>query len=176
MAKRKVWREVTELRRRAYGQAHPLRPPLREAEWSLYAAATKRIALMTHPLYLQRCDQQGYFSIGSRREAAAEARVAIAERMLRFSETATELMDWRNEIRQAAGNCYFDRAYALFYAGERIAASEWLMKAWTLRFRFTYLWFGLRMLLPRRWVGNLSWHSVPRARYVHPLDTPSTSR
>ncbi len=116
MAKRRVWREVTELRRGAYGKEHPLSPPLREAEWTLYAAATKCIALITQPLYLQRCDHQGYFSIDTKRETASRARVAIAERMLRFSETAPQLMDWRKEIKQATGTCYFNRAYFLFYA------------------------------------------------------------
>ena len=149
MAKRNAWREVTELRRRAYGDEHPLSPPLREAEWSLYAAATKRIGLMTDPLYLQRCNSQGYFSAESKREAAGRASVEISEHMLRFSGVATELMDLRNEIRQAAEKCYFDRAYALFYAGERIAAIEFLLKAMALHFRFTYLRFGFRMLLPR---------------------------
>lgn len=150
MAKREVWRNITELRRKAYSHDHPLSPPLRESEWTLYAAATRRVALITHPLYLQRCDGQGYFSIGSKRKAAERARIQIFEHLLQFSETEPELRVWLKEIKQAVAQRYFNEAYIRFYRGERIAAMDYLLKALVLRPRVTYLRFGLRMLFPKK--------------------------
>lgn len=150
MAKREVWREVTGLRRKAYGPDHPLPPPLRESEWALYAMAAKRVALVTSPLYLQRCNGQGFFSIESKREAAERAALDVFEHLLWFSKTEPAFLGWQQEIKKAMARCYFDQAYAGFHRGSRIAPAKYLLKALALDPNVAYFRHGLRMLLPRR--------------------------
>ena len=150
MAIREAWREVTRLRRKAYGQDHPLPPPLRESEWALYAAATKRVALFTHPLYLQRCDGQGFFSIESNFNAAESNGIQVFEHLLSMSKTDPALAGWRKEIKEAMARGYFDQAYARFHRDSRFEAAEYLLKALALHPTVAYFRFGLRMLFPRR--------------------------
>jgi len=150
MARRNVWRDITGLRRKAYGPDHPLGPPLRESEWALYAAATRRIALITDPLYLQRCDGQGFFSIGSRRETAERARVQIFETLLSFAEKEPAIKPWRYEIKGAMARCYFERAYACLHRGEKTLALQYLFKASRLQPSSRCLRLGLQLMLPKR--------------------------
>ena len=150
MAKREAWRAVTKLRRKAYGQDHPLRPPLRESEWSLYAAATRHVALITRPFYFQRCDGQGFFSIESQRAAAQKNSVEVFEHLLRLSRTETALAEWHQQTKERMARCYFDQAHACFHRGSRITATKYLWKAALLHFTIRYLRFGLRIFFPRR--------------------------
>ena len=73
-----VWHRVSALRLQAY-QLDPtvtdqetarqlIQPPLRDSEWALYAAVSSRAALLDRPLYLQRCEGQGYVSLPAQRD------------------------------------------------------------------------------------------------------------
>ena len=149
MARRTVWQQVTRMRRDAYGDSHPLLPPMREAEWSLYAAATQAVALVTDRLYLQRCEGQGFFSVDSQRSVAAFALVDVFDHLAEASKTKLSVTRWRREIVKAQARCHFDVAYAHFFAGSRRAAYASLRRALTLQLDPDYLRFGVRMLLPR---------------------------
>ena len=84
---RTVWHRVTALRARVYMLAPDITdeeqamrrilPPLRESEWALYAAASCNTALLNSPVYLQRCDGQGYVSLHSQQGAATLSLVDI---------------------------------------------------------------------------------------------------
>jgi glycosyltransferase involved in cell wall biosynthesis len=148
MARRQVWRAVSALRRRAYPDGHPLRPPLRESEWGLYAAATQKVGLLTSPLYLQRCSGQGYFSVDTQREAAERAIIEVMEGLGTLAQKDQALSSWRNDIRRAVARTHFDRAYGDFHRGSRRSAHRHLMRALAFDTRFAYLRFAVRMLLP----------------------------
>lgn len=150
MARREAWRRVTQFRRSAYDPDHRLEPPLREAEWALYAAANRTVALLTQPLYLQRCERQGYFSVETMRRAAEQARTRILTQMLRHSLTQRELAIWRGDIKRALAQCHFEEAYASFHRGQRRVAAGHLIKAISVRPSLAHSRFALRILLPRR--------------------------
>ena len=122
---------------------------MREAEWSLYAAATQAVALVTDRLYLQRCEGQGFFSVDSQRSVAAFALVDVFDHLAEASKTKLSVTRWRREIVKAQARCHFDVAYAHFFAGSRRAAYASLRRALTLQLDPDYLRFGVRMLLPR---------------------------
>jgi tetratricopeptide (TPR) repeat protein len=149
MARRSAWREVGRLRRQSYGTLHPLQPPLRDSEWTLYAAATQRVALLTEPLYLQRCQGQGFYSRASQRDAADRALIEIFEHLHGLSRTDPALAAWRRDIRNATAHCHFDRAYAYFQRGARTSATRHWLRAMALQPNAQHLRLGLRMLLPR---------------------------
>ena len=149
-ARRDAWRGVTERRRRAYGDAHPLAPPLRESEWALYAAATQAVALLEPAHYLQRCDAQGYFSIPAKRAAAEDALADILSHLLALSETDPQFTAWRRAIRHALAACHFDNAYEQLRQGSRDKALHSLVKSARARPRVKCLRLGLRILLPWR--------------------------
>lgn len=148
MARRQAWRAVSALRRRAYPDGHPLRPPLRDSEWALYAAASTRIGLLMNPLYLQRCSGQGYFSVDSQREKADRAIIEVMESLGALACADRRLTGWRDEVRRAVARTHFDRAYGDFYRGSRLSAQRHLLRALSFDVRFAYLRFALRMLLP----------------------------
>lgn len=150
MARRNAWRSVTAYRRRAYGEEHPLPPPLRESEWGLYAAATQTVALLEPAYYLQRCDAQGYFSIPAKRAAAEDALADILSHLLALSETDPQFTAWRRAIRHALAACHFDNAYEQLRQGNRGQALQSLAKSARARPRVKCLRLGLRILLPWR--------------------------
>lgn len=148
MARRDAWCSVTAYRRRAYGEEHPLPPPLRESEWGLYAAATQRVALLEPAHYLQRCDGQGYFSIGEKRAAAQDAMVDILRHLFALSATDPRFSGWRRQIRDAMAACYFHISYEQLCQGSRGRALQNLMKSACTRPRIKCLRLGLRIFLP----------------------------
>jgi glycosyltransferase involved in cell wall biosynthesis len=149
MARRAAWQQVTRMRRETYGDAHPLLPPLREAEWTLYAAATQAVALVTDRLYLQRCEDQGYFSVQRQHSMAAFALVDVFDHLAQAANTHGDVMRWRPEVVKARARCHFDLAYEHFFAGSRRAAYASLRQALALECDPDFLRFGVRMLLPR---------------------------
>lgn len=159
---RKTWNEVSALRRRAYmldpeiadeEQAmRTLQPPLRESEWALYAAASCRTALLVDAVYLQRCGSQGYFSVASQREKAVLSSVDIKVRLLKAAKKIGEFELWEDEIRRSLASAYFTQSYFYFHNARRFSAYKALFNAFKIWPVATYLKFGLRMLLPRRWL------------------------
>jgi len=161
---RAIWNKVSALRRRVYMLApdiadeeqalHRLRPPLRDSEWALYAVASCRTALLNSAVYLQRCDGQGYVSIGSQRERAVLSGIDIKAHLLRGAREVAELRPWGAEIRRSLASAYFDQSYFYFQNGRRFPAYRALFHALRSRPAASYLKFGLRMLLPRGRVSD----------------------
>jgi hypothetical protein len=156
---RTVWNKVSALRRRVYmlergvddeAQAMArLQPPLRESEWALYAAACCNTALLTAPVYLQRCDRQGYFSSPSHREPALRSVVDIRTHLFAAAKEISDFKPWTAEIQRSLAQAYFGQSYFYFKSGRRLAAYNALINALRIRPAAIYLRFGLRMLLPR---------------------------
>lgn len=156
---RKTWNKVSALRRRAYmhdpdianeEQAmRRLQPPLRESEWALYAAACCKTTLLVEPVYLQRCEMQGYFSVASQRERAVLSGIDIKSHLLAAAKEIAEFKPQAGEIRKSLAQAYFDQSYFYFYSGKRLAAYSALINALRVHPAPPYLRFGLRMLLPR---------------------------
>jgi len=156
--RRAVWNRVSALRRRVYmldpgvtdeKQAmRRLQPPLRESEWALYAAACCKTAMLMTPVYLQRCEMQGYFSVDSQKELAVLSDIDIKVHLLAASKEISDFKPWAGEIRSSLAQAYFDQSYANFKSGKRLAAYGALINALRIRPAASYLRFGLRMLLP----------------------------
>lgn len=156
---RAAWNRVSALRRRVYmhdpnvadaEQAmRRLQPPLRESEWAIYAAACCKTAMLMAPVYLQRCETQGYFSVASQRERAVLSGIDIKEHLFAASKEMAEFMPWADEIRKSLASAYFNQSYFNFHNGRRLAAYKSLINALKMRPMASYLRFGLRMMLPR---------------------------
>lgn len=160
---RAVWNRVSVLRRRVYmldpgvtdeKQAMGrLQPPLRESEWALYAAACCKTALLMDPVYLQRCETQGYFSVASQRERAVLSGIDIKAHLLVAAKEIADFKPWAGEIRRSLAQAYFNQSYFYFQNGKRLMAYGALINALSIRpagfyLYLLYLRFGLRMLLP----------------------------
>jgi len=156
---RAVWNRVSALRRRVYmldpgvsdeKQAMGrIQPPLRESEWALYAAACCKTALLMAPVYLQRCEMQGYFSVATQKERAVLSGIDIKAHLLVAAKEIADFKPWAVEIRNSLARAYFDQSYFYFHDGKRLAAFRALMNALRITPAAPYLRFGLRMLLPR---------------------------
>lgn len=155
---RAVWNRVSALRRRVYMLAPGvtdekqamgcLRPPLRESEWALYAAACCRTALLTAPVYLQRCEAQGYYSVATKREQAVLSGIDIKAHLLTAAKVIDEFKPWAGELRKSLAHAYFDQSHFHFQSGKHLPAYVALINALRIRPSASYLRFGLRMLLP----------------------------
>lgn len=153
-----VWQEVSAMRRKVYQLESALmtddetmgrlQPPLRESEWAIYAAAICQTALINEPLYLQRCDRQGYYSITEKKAASVRSRVDIAEHLLLAAKNMVEFRAWRSEIRAACERAWFDRAYDEFQNAKRVTAWSLLARAATRKPQWRHFRFALRTLLP----------------------------
>lgn len=159
MVYRNAWHKTSALRRQVYmldtdipDEEHAMqriRPPLRDSEWALYAAASCRSALLTTPVYLQRCDGQGYVSQPEQRERSMQSSVDIKTHLHRASKAFIEFKPWTRIIERSLARTLFDQCYLYFLDGNRIAAYRALFKALSVNITIHYLRFGLRMLLPR---------------------------
>jgi hypothetical protein len=126
-----------------------LQPPLRESEWALYAAACCNTALLTTPIYLQRCDGQGYISISSQQEKAIHSGLDIKAHLVSAAKIIPEFGHWRQQIQESYSASYFNHAYFYFRSNRRWAAYAALIKAFWVRPAASHIKFALRMLLPR---------------------------
>lgn len=161
---RKTWNKVSALRRRAYMRdpdiadeeqaMRRLQPPLRESEWALYAAACCKTALLMEPVYLQRCETQGYFSVASQRERAVLSGIDIKMHLLGAAKETAVLRPWEGDIRRSLAAAYFNQSYFYFHSGRRFPAYRALFNALKTWPAASYLKFGLRMLLPRGSVSD----------------------
>ena len=155
---RAAWNKVSALRRRVYMLApdiideeqamRRIQPPLRESEWALYAAACCNTALLTTPIYLQRCDGQGYVSISSQQEKAILSGLDIKAHLVSASKIMPEFRRWRQQIRKSCSAGHFNQAYFYFQKNRRGAAYAALIKAFRVRPAASHVKFALRMLLP----------------------------
>lgn len=161
---RKTWNKVSALRRRVYMRdsdianeeqaMRRLQPPLRESEWAIYAAACCQTALLLEPVYLQRCEMQGYFSTPLQRERAVLAGNDIKKHLLGAASEIAELRSWEGDIRRSLASGYFNQSYFYFQNGRRLPAYNALFSALKTHPAASYVKFGLRMLLPRNRVAD----------------------
>ncbi len=155
-----VWQEISHLRKTAYARVNDLPDnddvfdylggPLRDSEWSIYAVATcQNTALLNRPLYLQRCDGQGYSSKVSQKERHTSQNIIIKSTLLRASERLKELEPWKEEIKNSAATTFFDASY--FWSSERNKkrALYMLFKAIQTKPRLLHIKFFFRIILPR---------------------------
>ncbi len=159
---RNTWHKVSALRRRVYmldpdisdeEQAmRRLRPPLRESEWALYASACCKTALLMTPVYLQRCESQGYFSVAPQRERAVLSKIDINKHLLGAAKEIGEISPWNSEIRRNLAAAHLAQSYFYFHNGRRLPAYRALFNALKTRPVASHLKFALRMMLPR---GNV---------------------
>jgi hypothetical protein len=156
---RATWNKVSALRRRAYSLGlgtvddetvmRQLRPPLRESEWSIYAAACCETALLLEPLYLQRCEKQGYFSIDGQREAATRSLIDIKRHLLDAAGEMAEFRQWAAAIRKSLSRAYFDQSHFYFRDEQTLKACKALINASRVRLSLQHLKFSMRLLFAR---------------------------
>lgn len=156
---RATWNKVSALRRRVYSLGldtvnedvimRQLRPPLRESEWAMYAAACCKTALLMEPLYLQRCEKQGYFSIGEQRESATRSAIDIKSHLLGAAEEIAEFRPWAAAIRSSLSKAYLDQSHFYFRDKQNLKACKALVNATRIRPAAKHLKFAMRMLLTR---------------------------
>lgn len=155
---RAVWNKVSALRRRVYMLApeindeeqamRRLQPALTDSEWALYAALCAKTALLTTPVYLQRCEGQGYFSKASQKESAMIAGIDMKTHLFIAANMIAEFKPWASEIRRSLSQGFFNHSYYYFHKGKRLTAYSALLKALRIRPTAGHLRFALRMLLP----------------------------
>lgn len=161
MMHREVWRRISALRWRAYrlegdtggDDAAKLRltGPLRDSEWALYAAAScRRTALIAAPLYLQRCDGQGYSSLPANQDLHMRQDLVIKNQLAHAADTLPEFSGWRRDIRKGLGRSHFDAAYRYFHQGRRGTALRHLWQAMSLGPNLMHARLMVKMCLPQK--------------------------
>ena len=156
---RVTWNKVSALRRRAYSLGletvddeavmRQLHPPLRESEWSMYAAACCKTALLLEPLYMQRCEKQGYFSIDGQREAATRSLIEINRHLLDAAGAMAEFRPWAAAIRESLSRAHFDQSNFYYREEQKLKAYKALINASRDRFSLQHLKFAMRMLFTK---------------------------
>lgn len=155
-----VWLKISHFRKAAYARVNNLPEnddvfdylggPLRDSEWSIYAVATcKNTALLNRPLYLQRCDGQGYSSKVSQKEYHTSQSIIIKSTLLRASEKLKELEPWKEEIKNSAATTFFDASYFWNAIGNKKRALYMLLKAIQTKPRLLHIKFLIRIILPK---------------------------
>jgi len=139
MEYKKDWNDVFELRINTYLEdpeiadrkmvLQKLLPPLRESEWPLYAALSKRTLFLNKKVYLQRCNQQGYYSIERSKQRARNSAVDIKKHLNLGAKKNKTIAIWKNEIKDSYADVYFGIAYELFNESLRFKAYKMLFRA-----------------------------------------------
>jgi len=158
----RVWTTVSRLRWRAYmldpavpdetSARSAVRGTLRDSEWARYAAASSEwTGLVNRPLYLQRCDGQGYSSRPEARRLHVEQGSSILRQMATAAQQLPELTPWHADIARALADAYFDAAYQNQQDGERRHAWRYLRQSMAFGFAPRHLRLGLRLCMPKFW-------------------------
>lgn len=156
-----MWTTVSRARWRAYmldrrvpdeaSARLALNGTLRDSEWARYATAwCEWTGLVNRPLYLARCDGQGYSSQPTMRRRHAEQNLLILRQMALAAQRIPHLAPWRADINRALADAYFDAAYEHQQDGERWHAWRYLRQSMALGVRPRHLRLGLRLCLPQR--------------------------
>jgi glycosyltransferase involved in cell wall biosynthesis len=153
------WTIISRLRWRAYMDQievtdeiqakRMIKGTLRDSEWARFAAAAcKATGLIRTPLYLQRCEGQGYSSNPANIERHLVQNEAILRQMLRATRTLTELADWRSKIRHQCAQSSFDLAYHYAKSGDRGQSFRLLLSAAWQFPALKHLKLAARLCLP----------------------------
>lgn len=157
MLSKDTWARVSQLRWLAYCQAESLPDaesakvritgPLRDSEWARYAAIVcRRFALVNRPLYLARCEGQGYSSQPSSQQLHADQSLQMLKVLYRAASTVPAVGEWRPQIREAMARAYFDFAYSRSAAGDHRAAWAHLVRAFSTQAQWRQVRLAARIL------------------------------
>jgi hypothetical protein len=161
MARRAKWLSIDRLRKKTYyldpaildedSFRRCITAPRSDSEFAIYASLSLKTALINRPLYLFRCDGQGFISRPSQKTRQIESQVRITRHLFLASRKMPEFMSRKKQIRASLARVYFSAAYHFFYEGNRAKALKFLSKSAWVQPRFLCIKFGARMLLPRSW-------------------------
>ena len=140
MLSRRVWREVCQLRWEVYcldpaianleTAQQRIAGFLRDSEWALYAAIhCRKTAIINLPLYLQRCDGQGYSSRPGNLRLHSEQFVSIMEYLAMGARHVPAMLPWRSQIDTALAHAYFESSYRHCEADEFAPSLKMLLRA-----------------------------------------------
>jgi len=115
---------------------------LNEAEWAIYASAICSCAYLSTPLYLMRCDDQGYFSIDTNRNSQGLKHLELKRRLFDNRYRLPELRPWGLHIRRAYSRALRDLAYL---HDTDVSKSSFAMLSKS--FAIFPSWEGLKMLV-----------------------------
>lgn len=160
--RRETWMEISALRLEAYRTLYGLPSeeaamaritgPLRDCEWVLYAALVcQRALFLDQPLYLQRCEGQGYSSRPAMAGLHGTQQLLIKENLRAAARCMPALRSAAPLLTSALADTCFSAAYASSQRAERAAAWRQLRRALSLRCRPRYLRLLPRLLLPVSW-------------------------
>jgi glycosyltransferase involved in cell wall biosynthesis len=85
---------------------------LNEAEWSIYASAICCCGYLSTPLYLTRCDDQGYFSVDANRDLQQQEHLRLKRRLFENRNRLPELKPWKWQLRGAYAQALLHSAHA----------------------------------------------------------------
>lgn len=156
-----TWRNVSRLRWRVYmldsgvidetTAKFAITGYLRDSEWVRYAAVVcDHVGLIDMPLYLARCEGQGYSSQPRNRQLHADQAMLILRHMKRGTEALPELAPWKKEVANALSRTSLSAAYHWQQAGDRRQALQHLKKSMAYGLRIKHFRLALRLLLPFR--------------------------
>jgi glycosyltransferase involved in cell wall biosynthesis len=121
-----------------------------DSEWAIYAAAICRAAFIDHPLYLNRCEGQSFFSTPSQRPYAVEALINIRKVLFVASNTVEQLYPWQAEIKDSLSQAYFGKSYYYFYNQDRLKAWEAICESIRIKPNYRNIRFLCRTFFPRK--------------------------
>lgn len=158
MVRKEKWKTISEMRWRVYCLDPAVRDndaarlkisgPLRDSEWALYASCVcRKTFLVDRPLYLQRCQGQGYSSRPSNRKVHMVQKLEVIKHLVLASQNLVEFAEWKQQIRDASAQSCFNAAYQLHHAGDSASAWRFLKQAMATRMRLRHLRLAGRMCL-----------------------------
>ena len=156
-----TWMAISEFRMKAYAEVNAISDsnkifdylggPLRDSEWSIYAASyCRKFALLNRPLYLQRCDGQGYSSREDQKMRHVEQSIIVKSTIYLASDKLERLIKWKKEIKNSVEEVLFDAAY--YYLNARLPgeARRCLYLSFKIRPTMAQLKLLFKTFLPRR--------------------------
>lgn len=85
---------------------------LNESEWSIYASAICCCGFLSRPLYLTRCDDQGYFSVDANKDILLREHLRLKRRLFENRNRLPELKPWKWQLRSAYARALLESAHA----------------------------------------------------------------
>ena len=158
---RNTWNQISALRWHVYRLENGINDdeaaklsitgPLRDSEWALYAAASCQCTVyIDRPLYLQRCDGQGYSSTPSNRQKHMLQGLAIKTILMQGTRAIPQLSKWKLDAQANLAKTHFDAAYQYQQQDNRRLAFRHLLKAIRLKPAWAQARLMVKMLLPVR--------------------------
>ncbi|NOR71516.1 MAG: glycosyltransferase [Methylomarinum sp.] len=165
--KKSTWNEITNLRLKSYfgdfDQAEIdqytrlITGPLRDSEWIIYASLITKISLYHNPLYLVRCEGQGFVSKISMRDKQVEAQINTKKQLFSASKALASLKKYHKQIKESLEIIFFDNAYyQLHTQRNKSQARQFLLRAFVINQRLKHCTFFIKLLLPLRLIKSIN--------------------